>query len=120
MNSDNKNIGSYGEDLACNFLSKKDHIIMIRNFNTRHGEIDIISRINDIIVFTEVKSRYSKKFGSPSQSITFIKKNTIKKTALYFLYKNNLHNINIRFDVIEVILNYYDNEYYINHFENAF
>lgn len=116
----NRNIGSYGEDLACSFLIKKHHKILAQNYNTKLGEIDIVSKIDNILVFTEVKSRYTRKFGSPSQAITFSKRNTIKRVAMYFLYKNNIHNMNIRFDVIEIILNYYNNDYHINHFENAF
>ncbi|MBE6048669.1 MAG: YraN family protein [Clostridium sp.] len=120
MRKENRNIGTYGEDIACKFLLKKNHKIITKNFRAKHGEVDIISQIDNIIVFTEVKSRYSKDFGSPCQAVTFSKKNTIRNVASYFLYKQKIQNINIRFDVIEVIFNYYNNNYNINHLENAF
>lgn len=120
MKRENKNIGSYGEDLACKFLIQNKHLIMKRNFRNTHGEIDIISKKNNIIVFTEVKSRYSKDYGRPCEAVNPFKINTIKRTALYYLYIHKIRNINIRFDIIEVILNYYDNTYKINHIENAF
>ncbi|MCR4944176.1 MAG: YraN family protein [Clostridium sp.] len=120
MKKENKNIGNYGENLACDFLSKKNHLILKRNFRNAHGEIDIISKIDNIIVFTEVKSRYSLDFGHPCEAITFSKIRTIKNTASYYLYINKIRNINIRFDVIEITLNYYNNKYKINHTENAF
>ena len=116
----NRNIGSYGEDLACNFLIKKHHKILAKNYNIKLGEIDIVSKIDNILVFTEVKSRYTKDFGSPCQAVTLSKINTIRRVAMHFIYKNNIYNTNIRFDVIEGILNHYNNDYYINHFENAF
>lgn len=120
MKKENKNIGFYGESLACTYLKNKNHLIISRNFRTRKGEIDIISKINDIIVFTEVKSRYSTDFGFPREAVTTTKQHIIKNTAFYFLYIKNLNNINVRFDVIELVFNYYNNNYKINHIENAF
>lgn len=120
MNKENKNIGNYGEDLASQYLENNNHKIINKNFTIRQGEIDIISIINNILVFTEVKSRYSKKYGTPLESISYSKMKNIKFLASYFIYKNKLYDYNVRFDVIEVMFNYYDNEYKINHIKDAF
>ncbi|MBD7910435.1 YraN family protein [Clostridium cibarium] len=120
MFKDNKHIGNYGEDLATKFLQSKNHLILERNFRTARGEIDIISKIEDILIFTEVKTRYNKNYGFPSESINYFKVSTIKFIASYFIQKKKLYNLNIRFDVIEIYLNYYDENYRVNHIENAF
>ena len=116
----NKQIGNFGENLALNFLINKNHKLIKRNFKIRNGEIDLITTSNGIIVFTEVKTRYSNKYGSPSESVNYSKQNRIKNTASYFIYRNGFYNINIRFDVIEIILNHYDYNYKIIHIEDAF
>ena len=120
MHTENKNIGTYGEELATDYLKNNNHIILTNNFRIKKGEIDIISRIEDIIVFTEVKTRYTNLYGTPMEGVTFSKQNTIKLVASYFIYKNNLYNCNVRFDVIEINLNYYNNDFKINHLNDAF
>lgn len=120
MKEYNKNIGNYGENVIEMFLKNKNHKILHRNFMIRNGEIDIISKYKDIIIFTEVKTRYSNKYGAPLQSITISKQNNIKRVANYYIYINKLQNFYIRFDVAEVILNHIDNSYKINIIENAF
>ena len=116
----NKNIGDYGENLALELLLNKNHKLLTRNFRKRNGEIDLITKIDDILVFTEVKTRYSNKYGYPLESVNNSKQNTIKNTASYFIYLNNLYNINVRFDVIEIFLNNYDESHKIIHIEDAF
>lgn len=115
-----KTIGNYGEDIACTYLKRKGHRILARNFITKHGEIDIISRINNIIVFTEVKSRYSTVYGAPRCSVTISKQRKIRSSARYYLYINKCYNLYVRFDVIEILFNHYDNSYKVNYIENAF
>lgn len=116
----NKNIGNYGEDIAAEYLLAKKHKILSRNFKSKKGEIDIISIINKTLVFTEVKSRYNCNFGKPIEAVSFMKINKIRSVASYYIYIKKLYNINVRFDVIEVYFNYYNNKFKINHIENIF
>lgn len=109
-----------GNGQCSKYLIKNNHIIIERNFRSKKGEIDIISKFQNLIIFTEVKSRFSKDFGLPCEAITRYKINNIKSVASYFLYLKRIRNVNIRFDVIEIFFNYYDNNYTINHIENAF
>lgn len=121
MNNYNCVIGRYGEDLAIEYLEKLNHKILDRNFRHGHGEIDIISKTNtNIIVFTEVKSRYSKTYGYPMESVTYSKQKQIIYLSTHYINKTKLHNYNIRFDVIEVILNKINNTFELNHYKDAF
>ena len=105
MKKYNKLIGSYGESLARDFLINNGYNILDMNYSNKYGEIDIICRSNNIIIFCEVKSRYTNSFGSPIESVTYYKqKQLIKLSQIYLLYKK-YHNYNVRYDIIEIIFN---------------
>ena len=116
----NKSIGSYGERISENFLISKGHKILTKNFRCRSGEIDIISSHNNYICFTEVKTRYNYSFGIPCESVTPTKIKKIRNTAKFYIYVNKLFKNNFKFNVIEIILSKYGNDYSINFIENAF
>lgn len=107
-----KRIGKLGEDLAVIYLKRIGYKILERNFRCRVGEVDIIAKDVEEIVFIEVKTRTNNTYGEPSEAVDYIKKEHIIKTANYYLYKNKLYNKSIRFDVIEVFLS---NKFHINH-----
>lgn len=77
---------------------------MDRNFYCRQGEIDIIAIQGEEIVFIEVKTRSSNNFGRPSEAVNCVKKMHLYRSAKYFLYKSDLLDRFIRFDVIEVLI----------------
>ncbi|NFA59328.1 YraN family protein [Clostridium sporogenes] len=117
----NKDIGYFGETIATNYIKNQGYIILEKNFRCKLGEIDIIAKDKNFIVFIEVKTRYSSFYGSPSESITFRKQNKIYKTAQLYIINRNIYNKSyFRFDVIEVILNTFDNSYSVNLIKNAF
>lgn len=116
----NKDIGNYGEDLSCEFLTTNGYSILSRNFKNRRGEIDAICKKDDLIIFVEIKSRYSYRHGSPIEAITYSKQIQIIKLCKFYLYINKLIDYNIRFDVIEVFFNTDNNLYSINHITDAF
>lgn len=107
-------LGKKGEIEAFNFLKAKGYKILQTNYVNVLGEIDIIAKEKEYLVFVEVKTRFSRKFGRASEAVNFYKQKKIKEVALLYLKKNNALESNVRFDVIEV----YDNE--INHIVNAF
>src|SRR5882762_11939271 len=78
-------IAKKGEDIAVAYLEKKDYTILERNFRKKYGEIDIIAKKNNTLVFIEVKTRTSNQFGEPIESITPWKLKSLIKTA--YLYK---------------------------------
>jgi putative endonuclease len=94
--------GKFGEDLAVRYLKRKGYQVLCRNYRTRFGEIDIIAKDSDTLVFVEVKSRQTSSFGNPKYSITHEKQKRISKTALYYLKINDQSNCRARFDVVTV------------------
>lgn len=116
----NKTIGEYGESLSETYLNSSNYCILAKNYRTRFGEIDLIARKNDILIFFEVKARYSDSFGKPLQAISEKKKRSILMNSKLFIMEYRLFNINVRFDILEVFLNYKDTNHKINHIKNAF
>ena len=89
--------------------------IITRNYRTRYGEIDIISKCNSTLVFTECKYRSSSKFGDPLEAVNLHKQQKICHTAMNFCVKYGYVNYPCRFDVIAI---YKDGT--IKHIKNAF
>lgn len=120
MNSFNKDIGNYGEELALTYLLDKGYRIISRNFRNKYGEIDLICKSKDLLIFIEVKSRFSSLYGSPLEAVTYFKQKQILKLCKLYIMKNNLYNLNCRFDVIEIYFNINNDLYSINHIIDAF
>ncbi len=114
MKEFNKIKGTLGEFKATDFLKKKKYKILQENYSNKIGEIDIVALQNKTLVFVEIKSRSTAKFGRPCEAVNKRKQQKIRKTALAYLIQHKIQDIPIRFDVIEVL----DGE--INHIENAF
>lgn len=111
---DTKVYGNVGENFATRFLKEKGYQILEQNYRNKIGEIDIVAKQKDIIVFVEVKSRNSAKFGLPREAVTVHKQNKIRKVALVYLSQKRLMNVQCRFDVVE----YFAGQ--ITHIENCF
>ena len=107
--------GSEYETLAAAFLEQNGHTIITRNYRTRYGEIDIISKCNSTLVFTECKYRSSSKFGDPLEAVNLHKQQKICHTAMNFCVRYGYVNYPCRFDVIAI---YKDGT--IKHIKNAF
>lgn len=98
-------LGNLAEDFAVGFLQEKGYKIVNRNFRSRFGEIDIIAEESGILVFVEVKARWSQKFGSPVEAVTPQKLYKIKKTADYYALINSKTNQKMRIDVVALEMN---------------
>lgn len=98
-----RQIGSYAEQIAANFLIQNGYRIVEMNFRCKTGEIDIIAEDEDYTVFVEVKYRKDISNGFPREAVNIHKQKTIIKTAKFYIFKNNLYNCNFRFDVVEMI-----------------
>ena len=115
----NRNIGSIGEDIAAAYLSTKGYQIIMRNFYySNFGEIDIIAKDGDVLVFIEVKANRTKNFGKPEFRVGISKQRQIYKVAQVYISYNNIRTTDCRFDVVGIEMGYNTNE--ITHFENAF
>lgn len=117
--SDNRKKGYKGEDDAARFLEDKGYQILKMNFHFgRYGEIDIVAKHGEYLVFVEVKLRKSKSFGHPLESITQRKVNSLRRAAEGYLYVNKLTDHPCRFDVIAIEKTGTVSEF--THIENAF
>ncbi len=114
-----KTFGKLGEDCAAKFLEAQGYTIVARNFRIRSAEIDIIARLDDVIVFVEVKARSDIRHGLPSEAVNLRKQKKIIEAAGVFLQDENFFECACRFDVVEVYLRG-DCVEEINHIENAF
>ena len=94
--------GKIGEEIAVIYLRQNGYQIIERNFECRQGEIDIIAKDKNEIVFIEVKTRSSVLYGLPKDAVDIKKKKHIYRTVEYYVYLNRLENDRIRIDVIEV------------------
>ena len=103
--------GNFGEMVAAMYLEKQGYEIVERNFRCRLGEVDIICRKGNQIVFIEVKTRTSDNYGAPSEAVNREKMNRIRKVAALYMMWEKITNYQVKFDVMEILL---------NHIENAF
>lgn len=110
-------LGKTGENLACIYLQKNYYEIIERNFKCKIGEIDIIAKDKNELVFVEVKTRKSKEYGAPADAVDNRKQKHIYKAANYYLYIKQIPDIYTRIDVIEVYL--CKKTYYIHHIKQA-
>lgn len=98
-------IGSTNEKIAASYLETCGYIILDINFRAgKHGEIDIIAREKDYICFVEVKSRRSLLFGTPAEAVNKRKQDRIRKVAYIYINQHRLHDNNLRFDIVEIIM----------------
>lgn len=95
-------VGKKGEDLACQALEQRGHRILARRYRTRFGEIDIITEVDGIVVFVEVKARSSNRFGEAADQIPVWKQRRIAAMALDYLgFVDRLNDV-CRFDVVAI------------------
>ena len=113
-----KELGRRGEEFAVLFLENNGYSILERNFRSKTGEIDIIAKKNKEYIFVEVKTRTSKRYGRPIEAVNKNKMKHIINTSKYYVLKNNLQNLFVRYDIIEIYL--IGNKILINHIKNVF
>lgn len=109
--------GNYGESKAIEYLEANDYLVIFRNFRYKRGEIDIIARKGELLVFVEVKTRRSEAYGFPEESIDDKKIEMIRATAEGYCEANKWLGP-IQFDIISIISN--KQTFELEHFEDAF
>lgn len=104
MKNTNVKTGKLGEKAAEKFLKKKKYKILKRNFRTRFGEIDLIVKFLNTIIFVEVKTKTGDRFGEPWEMIDKRKLEQVKKMGQVYLTEKGLSETACRIDVIGVWL----------------
>lgn len=102
MPNRNQQFGKSGERVAATHLKRKGYRILERNYRNPLGEIDIIAREKGVLVFVEVKTRSSARFGSPKRAVTPAKQRQLSKVALAYLKTTRQSHSPARFDVVSV------------------
>lgn len=101
-------VGRFGEQLAADHLERAGLIILDRNWRCREGELDIVARDGDELVFVEVKTRSSPAFGTPAQAVNRAKTARIRRLAVRYLLAKRAEGLAdfwtaMRFDVVAVV-----------------
>lgn len=102
MSNPPQRFGKKAEDLAARHLKRQGYKIIVRNYRTRAGEIDIIAREGRTLVFVEVKGRQSLRYGSAKAAVTPRKQHQVAKVALWYLKETDQLGVKARFDVVAV------------------
>jgi len=95
-------LGRIGEDLACGELEKRGYVVLERRYRRRGGEIDVIARDGETMVFVEVKAREGKDFGDAAESVTPRKRRRMTHVALDYLARQHIKECPCRFDVVSI------------------
>mgnify|MGYP003291540742 CR=1 FL=1 len=98
-----RTIGSTYEQIAGTYLKEQGYEIIEYNFHSKNGEVDIIAKEQEYLVFVEVKYRKDCKKGHPLEAVSVAKQKRISKSALFYLQKKNIFGIPVRFDVVAIL-----------------
>jgi len=96
-------VGAYGERLAARHLHDVGMVVLDRNWRCAHGEIDIIARDGEVVVFCEVKTRRGDAFGEPLEAVVATKARRLRRLAARWLSTTGARPAEIRFDVVSVL-----------------
>lgn len=113
----NADLGKFGEQLACDFIRKKNYQIIDRNYRFKKNEIDIIAKKDNKLIIIEVKTRQTSEIGEPWQAVSKQKQKQVIKVANHYVQNNNIE-LETRFDIISIIHNSFRTE--LIHMEEAF
>ncbi len=102
MTDARQKFGLRGEDLACEELERRGYAIVTRRYRTAHGELDIVARHGEYLVFVEVKARQDGSFGDPEEAVTSQKQRRMVWMATDYLVRNGLSEVACRFDVVGI------------------
>ena len=94
--------GKTGEDLACRELERRGYAIVARRYRCRLGELDIIARDGETVVFVEVKTRHDRAFGPAAEAVGFVKRRRLARLAMDYVLRHHLANRPCRFDVVAI------------------
>ena len=116
---DRRTLGDWGEEKALRYLSDRGYRLLACNWRTREGEIDLVMEQDLTIVFIEVKTRNTNRFGSPEESVTPGKQKRLRKTCLAYLQENDYENRDWRIDVVAIEATRIGEIIRLDHYENA-
>lgn len=102
MTTERQAVGAYGERMAEQHLTAAGLVVLARNWRCRDGEVDLILRDGDDVVFCEVKTRRTDLFGTPAEAIDAAKVRRLRQLAGQWLSETSIRPREVRFDVVQV------------------
>jgi putative endonuclease len=97
-------LGRSGEDAACDLYRRLGFQVVERNYRAGRGEIDVVARRGDTLVFCEVKTRRTDAWGVPAEAVDYAKQTRLRKLAAAWLADRRPGCVDVRFDVVSVIV----------------
>jgi len=98
-------VGKIGEEMALSYLKEKGYQLLEKNFYCRWGEIDLIFKKEDKIIFVEVKTRVGDKKGKPYEAVNFYKIKDLKRAINFYLLTKNYFQYKLSLEIVSVVLN---------------
>jgi putative endonuclease len=96
-------LGASGEDAVASWYEARGCAVLARNWRVREGELDVVARCAGVLVFCEVKTRRSDRYGSPAEAVTAAKRRRLRRLASLWLAANpGAGRAELRFDVASV------------------
>ena len=117
MSTDKIKLGKFGEKIAAKYLQDKGYELIVQNFYTREGEIDLVCKKNKVIHFVEVKTKTNKLFGWPEEEVTDEKLENIIDSAEIYLEEKKI-KLEWQIDIVSIVINRSKNTAQIKYFEN--
>jgi putative endonuclease len=111
-------VGTRGEDLAAELYRSLGFVVAERNYRCSHGEIDLVARRGRTLVFCEVKTRTTDRWGQPSEAVGALKQARLRRLAAHWLGERRPGPVQVRFDVVSVIVRGVRTE--VTHIPDAF
>ncbi|MCX6740639.1 MAG: YraN family protein [Candidatus Parcubacteria bacterium] len=116
--SDKIKIGSFGQDLAKNYLLKRGYRIYGENFRILEGELDLIAAKDGQLIFIEVKTRLSNKYGLPEEAVDKKKLAKMQEAAFKYMTKQGFNSDNYRYDLVAVLIDKAERKAIIRHYKS--
>jgi putative endonuclease len=103
MTKERQALGAYGERVAARHLQDQGLEVLNRNWRCAEGEVDLVLRDGDELVFCEVKTRRGTLFGTPAEAVTADKRRKLRRLVNCWFAETGIHADQVRFDVVEVL-----------------
>ena len=120
MTEERLKLGQWGEQQAADYFINNGFKVLSRNYRCRAGEIDIICRDKKYLIFAEVKTRRSTRFGLPQEAVGTRKQRQIVRAAQWYIQQHDLGKLQPRFDVLAVLWQSWNDTGQIDHIADAF
>ena len=112
-------LGRRGESLAAGYLLARGWRILAHNYRFGRREVDLVVRRDDLVAFVEVKTRAGPGYGAPEEAVTRLKRREIELVALEYLTRHRLGDVDVRFDVLSILVAPDGRVERVDHFEDA-